>query len=78
MDEEIRKQPLQLNCFAGKQQYCIFAKIESGTVMFYYPTDQMRQMYKYLNNKNFIRINYSPFFRENVFLLPYRPKNWNV
>ena len=30
MDEKIRKEPLQLNCFVGKQRYCIFAKIEEG------------------------------------------------
>ena len=30
MDEEIRKQPIQLSCFAGNKPYCIFCKIEEG------------------------------------------------
>lgn len=30
MDENIRKQPLQLSCFAGGHRYCIFCKIEEG------------------------------------------------
>ena len=32
MDEAIRKQPIQISCFVGKQRYCIFCKIEEGSV----------------------------------------------